>query len=82
MKLMAVKVLPLPVAIWISARGLFWREALLEVADRRDLRRPELVLAPDRHELRHLPYAGEEGSRGELGVVRWRLAGRCRIRGG
>ena len=45
---MAVKILPLPVAIWIADRG--------------DLRGPEFVLAPLGDEFRHRPHAGDEGA--------------------
>ncbi len=65
---MAVKVLPLPVAIWIRARGLFGGEALLEVADGRDLGGPELLVAPLGDELGHAAQAAAEGAGGR-GVV-------------
>jgi hypothetical protein len=72
MKLMAVKVLPLPVAIWISARGLLAASELLEVADGGDLRRPQLLLAdavaPFAEQLGHGADAGEEGKRCEIDV--------------
>ena len=58
-----------------SARaGCSAARRLLQVADGGDLRGPELVVAPVGDERRHRADAGEEGGRGELGLVRRRGA--------
>jgi hypothetical protein len=76
MKLIAVKVLPLPGSHLDQGLGLVGGQALFEILDGGDLRRPELeagaARAPVGHQLRHVAHAMQKGA--GL-VVGGRLAG-------